>query len=252
MRSWVLPASIAGLLAAAGVAAITYGTGDGPRPAAAQPSAPAEPPADRRITVEATGTVSGQPDVLTIQMGVQVQAGSATDALRQSSERASALIASLREAGVAQSDLSTADVSVWPRYDHRNESSTIIGYEATNTVTAKLRDLSKAGSVIDTAAGAVGDAVRIGGLSFSIENTGPLYKQAREQAIERAREQAGQLAAAAGVELGRVLTIDESAQDVPPPVPFAGDGAGAEAAVPIEPGTQSLRLTVRVVFEIPG
>jgi uncharacterized protein YggE len=259
MRSWITPAALAGGIVLGAVGATAYGTLDAsPQPATAQtsPEPTSPPPSEtatagpvRMITVDGTGIVSGTPDLLTVSMGVQVQAPTATEALRASSDKAASLIATLQRAGVAKADLTTSGLSLWPRYD--KDGQQITGYEASNQVTAKLRDLDKAGTVIDAAAAAVGDAIRLNGLGFSIEDTGPLYVQARDLAVAQARTQAEQLAKAAGVALGQVLTIEESAQQVPVPVPYAADAAAArEQSVPIEPGTQDVRLTVRVSFAI--
>lgn len=204
----------------------------------------------RYVAVSATGSVSTTPDTLTLSMGVRTQAPSANEALRDAATRADALIATLRGAGVEERDIQTTNLSIWPRYDNRGEQ--VVGYEASNTVEAKLRDLDGAGALIDAAAAAVGDAITLNGISFSVEDPTQLYAEARVQAVERARAQAEQLAAAAGAGVGQVLTIDESAQDVPPPVYLeraaADDGGGA--ATPIEPGQQTVRLTVQVVFEL--
>ena len=205
---------------------------------------------DRRtITVDAVGTVSGVPDVVTINLGVRVTADSARAALSGANDKATALIATLKQAGVADVDITTSDVGVWPQYS--NDGRQITGYQATNGVNAKLRDLSKAGQVIDTAASAVGDAITMGGVSFSIDDTGPLYAKAREMAVQQARAHAEQLAKAANVGLGNVIAIAEgSPQSISPyPVPMAAGAATADR-VPLQPGSQQVQLTVRVTFAI--
>jgi uncharacterized protein len=207
--------------------------------------------ATRQVRVSATGSVSAAPDTLTINLGVRTQADSANDALRKAATDADALIKTLKSAGVADDDITTVDVSVYPRYD--NQGRRVTGYEASNTVMAKVRDLSKAGEVIDAAAAAAGDSITIGGLSFSIDDPTAVYAQAREQAVTRAREQADQLAAAAGVSVGQVLTIDESAQYTPSPIAYAeaADTAGG-ASTPIQPGQTTVTLTVTVAYELVG
>jgi len=183
-------------------------------------------------------------------MGVQSRAAKAVDALRDASNRTEALIGVLKGAGVASVDITTTDVSLYPRYG--TSSDVITGYEASNGVTAKLRDLDKAGLLIDAAAEQVGDSIRLGGLRFAIDDTGPLYVKARELAVGQARAQAEQLAKAAGVSLGRVVTVSESPQVASPPVAYdTAAGARADvAAVPLERGSQELQLTVSVVYEI--
>lgn len=247
VRNLTVPVVVAGAFAL-GMAAFAVTDSD-PVPVAAQDPVAAEPTA-RRVTVDAVGTVSATPDLLTLTMGVQVRAPSAVDALRQSSERAQALVDTLKGAGVAAVDIQTAQLSLWPQYDRNGEQ--IIGYQASQSVVAKLRDLERAGAVIDAGAEAVGDAITLQGVAFSIEDTGPLYATARRLAVEQARTQAEQLAAAAGAEVGQVLAITEQAQEVPAPLYVDRAEAADGAAVPIEPGSQTLRLTVEVVYELTG
>lgn len=204
----------------------------------------------RTVRVSATGSVSAPPDTLTINIGVRTQADTANGALREAATKADAVITTLKDAGVAEDDITTVDVSVWPRYDNRGEQVT--GYEATNSVLAKVRDITKAGEVIDAAAAAAGDSITLGGLSFSIDDPTAVYAQARQQAVQRAKEQADQLAAAAGVSVGQVVSIDEQAQYTPSPLAYAGDMAAAEggASTPIQPGQTTVTLTVTVVYEL--
>jgi len=206
----------------------------------------------RQVRVSATGSVSAAPDTLTINLGVRTQADSANDALRKAATDADALITTLKRAGVAADDITTVDVSVYPRYD--NQGQRVVGYEASNTVMAKVRDLSKAGEVIDAAAAAAGDSITISGLSFSIDDPTTVYAQAREQAVKRAKEQADQLAAAAGVSVGQVLSIDEQAQYAPYPMAYAAADttAAAGASTPIQPGQTTITLTVGMVYELVG
>ena len=200
------------------------------------------------ITVEGVGRVEGTPDLMTLRLGVETKAPAAKQALDDANARMRALLATLEQAGIAKKDLQTSDLSVQPTWDE--DGLEITGYVVRNTVTAKLRDLDGAGAVIDAAAGAAGDAVRLDGVSFSIENTSALVAEARTDAVRRAQDQAGQLAEAAGVELGRVTAIDETPADVPQPEYYARAVSADAAGVPIEAGTQELTLRVRVVYEI--
>jgi len=250
--TWMVAAAIGGgiVMGAAAIGVIS-GAREPAQPATAQSPSDGTPVAPARtISVGGVGTVTGRPDTLTITMGVQSRAAKAVDALRDASNRTEALIGVLKGAGVASVDITTTDVSLYPRYG--TSSDVITGYEASNGVTAKLRDLDKAGLLIDAAAEQVGDSIRLGGLRFAIDDTGPLYVKARELAVGQARAQAEQLAKAAGVSLGRVVTVSESPQDVSPPVAYdAAAGARADvAAVPLERGSQELQLTVSVVYEI--
>src|SRR5262249_53887670 len=101
------------------------------------------------INVAGHGEVDGTPDVMTVTMGVQTADPSAQAALQRNSERAAALITSLKAHGVAAKDIQTIDLNVSPTFDDHFH---VTGYSASNTVTAKLRDIARAGGVIDAAA----------------------------------------------------------------------------------------------------
>jgi hypothetical protein len=191
---------------------------------------------------------------VTLSLGVTVDRDSAADALNAANTKAAALIEVLTGAGVAKTDLQTGYVSVYPRYDNGPQTN---GYTASNSVSAVIHGVSKAGPVIDAATQAVGDGITLGGVSFSIDDTSDLYGQARQKAVDEAKQRAGQLATAAGVSVGGVLSMNESVQSSPYPYGYdrAMSGAATTAAAaptPIEPGSQELQLRVQVVFELVG
>ena len=199
----------------------------------------------RRITVTATGQAKGTPDIADVSIGVSARAKTAAAALDTANDRAAKVIAALQDGGVADEDLQTSGLSVMPTYA---VDGSIDGYEVSNSVTARLRDVAKAGEVLDAAARVAGDEIRVQGISFGIDDDSELLKTARQRAVKRARAQAEQLAEAAGVELGEVRTIDEGA----PVVPFESRSLGdvAASSVPIEVGTQALSIQVTVVYAI--
>src|ERR1043166_9379066 len=106
------------------------------------------------ISVTGNGSVETQPDTATISCGVVTQGATAREAMDRNSAAMRKVIDALKKAGVADKDLQTQYVSLNPRYD--NEGRTVVGYDASNTVSAVVRKLADAGSVIDaaTAAGA--------------------------------------------------------------------------------------------------
>src|SRR4029079_17421110 len=126
------------------------------------------------------------------------------------------------------------------------------GYQVTNMVTAKLRDIGKAGAVIDAAGKSAGDAIRVQQLSFAIDDDSAARTAARADAVKRAQAQAKQLADAAGVGLGAIHSITETA--APDPIVYpamaAADSAAGAASVPIEAGSVQLSVSVQVVYEI--
>jgi hypothetical protein len=187
--------------------------------------------------------------VVTVVLGVQTQGPSAKGALDANTQQATALINMLKSRGVAEADLQTSQLSVDPSYNPAN--GRISGYQVTNQVTATLHNVGAAGAIIDAAGEAAGDAVRVQQLSFSIDDDSALRAKARADAVKQAQAQARQLADAAGVRLGRIRSISESPA-APPPNPMYRQSmdAAAGAPVPIQPGAQTLNVSVDIVYDI--
>ncbi len=116
-------------------------------------------------------------------------------------------------------------------------------------MTARLRDLSKAGATVDAATAMAGDEIRLEGITFSIDDDSKLLAAARTKATKRARAQAEQLAVGAGVEVGDVASISE-ATDSSLVASASGDATPTAAGTPIQPGTQTLSVSATVVFTI--
>jgi uncharacterized protein YggE len=200
----------------------------------------------RTITVTGVGEVRGTPDVADLFIGVSGRGATAADALGTVSDRAQKVLDVLREAGVADEDVQTDDLSIQPVYDGQDH---ITGYEASNTVTARIRDLGKAGGIVDAATAKVGDNIRLQGITFSIDDDSRLLAAARVKATKRARAQAEQLASGAEVEVGDVRSISETSSSSP--IAYnSGDASAKAAETPIQPGSQTLSVSATVVFSI--
>ena len=202
------------------------------------------------VSSQGTGKVTAPPDLLTLVIGVETRAASSEAALRDNANRANALIDTLKRHGIAAKDLTTSQLSISPTYDTNGQR--ITGYQVSNLVTAKDHDLQGAGALIDAAAGAAGDAVRIQQIAFGFDDDSALLAQARADAVRRAHDQADQMAKAAGVKLGRVRSISEGSEVSPGPRYSLGaaNAPGNAAPTPIEPGTQQLTVTVTAVYDI--
>jgi uncharacterized protein YggE len=206
------------------------------------------PEAAARIRVQGSGSVRAAPDLLTVSLGVQTRATTAKAALADNSRRAQALLDTLGQRGVAAEDRQTSQVSVQQSYDARGR---VNGFVVDNVVTARLRDLDRAGELLDAVAAAAGDAVRINGLSFSIDDPAAAAGDARTDAVRRARRQAEQLAKAAGVRLGRLHSIRETPQSASPyPATFDRSAGAASSPVPLAPGSLEVRVDVELVYDI--
>jgi uncharacterized protein YggE len=201
----------------------------------------------RTVTGSGTGHVHGRPDTLTLDIGVESHARSATEALSRNNDAVNKVIGVLKDAGVNDKDIQTSQLSIEPNFD--DKSHQLNEYSVSNSVTAKLHDLDNAGKVIDAAANAAGDEIRVNGVSFSIDDTSKLVEAARADAVKRAMAQAGQLASAAGVALGDIQSIQESGAPVRA-YAAEGDQTTKASSVPIQPGTQDLTVDVAVIFAI--
>lgn len=214
-----------------------------------------EAPATPRIVVAGQGEAAIAPDMAWLNLSVMRQADTARAALDQANEAVSGVIAALKQAGIEDRDLQTSGLSIDPRYVYpqNNDGSQqprIVGYQVTNSLSVRVRDLARLGEVIDRAV-TLG-VNQGGGITFDNDDPKEAVAQARRRAVTEAREKAQTLAEAAGVGLGRVIEISESAP-AQPPMPMAKVmrmEAAADAAVPIEAGENTYRVYVRVTYEI--
>ncbi len=165
----------------------------------------ASPSAGGKITVTGTGTWTGTPDQLTLSMGVQVNAGSVSAALRQANQAANRVIAALKRGGVAAADIQTSGLSISPNY--RGSGQAPVGYGVSEQLTATLTELSRAGSQIQAAVTAGGNATTVGGVSLNLTDTSALLARARAAAVREAQAKAAQFAHALGQPLGPVIRL---------------------------------------------
>lgn len=221
-------------------------------PAAAQGSA--EPPilADATVLdINATGEVSRVPDVAVIRAGVVTQSPTAAAALADNSARMERVVAALRSAGIAARDIMTANVGLSPQYRYgENQPPVVTGYQATNTVSVKFREIARSGGVLDALVKA--GANQIDGPQMSIDKPEAALDAARVEAIKQARSRAALYAQAAGMQVDRVVSIEEAGEDrgnnPRPPIMYARAEMAADAQTPVLPGETMVRATVNVRF----
>jgi uncharacterized protein YggE len=201
------------------------------------------------VTVTGSGEASARPDMATVQVGVVTEGDSASEALKKNSQAMEGLMQSLAGQGIAEKDIQTTNVSVSPRYSNiRDREMHIVGYEASNNVMAKIRQLSNLGTILDDVVEK--GANRMHGVSFSVAEPNPILDQARQKAIQDARRKADLYATAAGVKLGRVLLIEEQSHHLPRMEPMMMGRAMAAPAVPIASGEQEFRVTINVTYAL--
>ena len=197
------------------------------------------------ITVTGVGHVDAVPNQAEFSLGITTKGQTARAALTANSTRMQRLIAALKAAGVDERDIRTQDVSVGQSYDGGAEKTD--GYTATNSVSVRIRELDRAGAVLEAASQA--GANQVYGPALTREDRDGLEQKALEGAVANARKRAQTLARAAGVGVGRVTAIIESGQ----PGGFYEARATmdtASAEVPIEKGTEDIQATVTVTFAI--
>lgn len=210
------------------------------------------PDLPRQVTVVGSGEVQGVPDTLTTEAGIEFIAGDVTSAMNQTSERQQAVIDALIDAGVDRKDISTTQVNLQPQYANTEGggSSSITGYRASNTIRVKV-ERDSASQVLAVIVRAGGDATRINGVSYSIEDDSKLVRDARERAFNDAKDRAAQYAQLSGLQLGRVISISEVAGGSPPPGPAGMPMPRAMAAPPpVEPGQQTVSFSVTAIWEL--
>jgi hypothetical protein len=198
------------------------------------------------ITVVGSGSVKVAPDQAEWSFGVQASADSASAALADAGEATERIVAALREAGVAQDDLRTEQVSVYPRT--ADDGLSVAGYDASNTVRATIRDLDRAGPTVDAAVAA--GANQVYGPTLTVSDAESRYADAVDAAFDDARARAEAIAEKAGVTLGAPVAIVEGGGGggVVPLYDRAAEAAAADVA--IEPGTQDVGAMLTVTFAI--
>ncbi len=213
----------------------------------ASPVRAEERPMHRLITVSATGYADAEPDRATISAGVAAEADTAAAALSANTELMQKVIAGLKESGVDAKDIQTRNFNVEPRYTNPREGTpTIDGYRVSNQVSLVVRDLKALGGLLDKLVSL--GANQVNGLAFEVSKAETLKDEARKEAVANARRRAELLAAAAGADLGEVVTITEE-MSYGGPRPMAMRAARAEA-VPIEAGTETLEARVTVTWAL--
>ena len=214
--------------------------------AAAATDAPDDPA--RGVTVSATGSASGTPDVLRFTVGVQVAAASVDAALASADSAQARVLAVLAQRGIADRDVRTTDVRLEPRYDDKGRAVT--GYVVHEDVRVSVRDLATGGATISAAVAAGGDAARLSGVQFLLEDDEAQRTQARDEAFASAKAKAEQYAELAGRELGAVQTVTEDVRPAGQPFPEHAYDTAASAAVPLAPGSAEVSVDVQVRWSL--
>ncbi|HVR43233.1 MAG TPA: SIMPL domain-containing protein [Thermoanaerobaculia bacterium] len=226
-------------------------------PALAQSTAGAPPRQEaptEMISVTGTGRVELVPDRVRFTVGVDTMAPTPSEALEQNNEKVRRVIDALRRAGAKSEEIQTSTFSIHPQFEYlENRRPRIVGYQVTNSVTVRREGTADAGRLLHAAVDA--GVNQASGLQFYVADETRAREEGLRKAYADARAKAQTLAAAAGRTLGRAVSITEGSapMPIPPPMPFAARAMAMEArdaSVPVEQGSEEMRFTVSVIFEM--
>ncbi|GIX06161.1 MAG: SIMPL domain-containing protein [Candidatus Poribacteria bacterium] len=199
------------------------------------------------LLVVGTGKVTVQPDIAIVSVGVQTFHADAQQAVAENNAKVSAILDALRALGIAPGDLRTERFSVTPQMQYPREGPPqLVGFQVTNSVRATVRDVTQVGQVLQAAVDAGANLIH--GIVFDVSNREELVAEARRLAIADARTQAEEIAEEADISLGEPIRIRETGGGGP--IPVFGLERAADAAVPVEPGTVDITVTVEILYEI--
>ena len=213
------------------------------------------------ITVYATGEVYTKPDLTITTFSAITEAKTVAEALSENTEKMNDVISFVKAQGVEDKDLKTTSFNIYPRYEYQKIETEIypyppgkrvlVGYEVTQSLEVKIRDMTKIGDILQGATDA--GANQVGDLQFTIDKEEEFEKQARKEAIEKAKAKAEELAFQLGVNLVKITNFSESSV-----APYfyglekaaAPAGLGGGEAPQIETGENKIEVTVTITYEI--
>jgi hypothetical protein len=207
--------------------------------------------AKNTITISGEGKVFSAPDIGIISLGVVSDAKTVAAAQKDNVTKMNKITQAIKDLGVEEKDLKTINYSIYPRYQYLSGRSDIIGYEVSQTIEVKIRNLNKVGDIISK--GAELGANQTGSLSFTFDDQEKLNQEARTKAISNAKEKANTLADVLGVKLIKIIDFSESSYQ--PPAPYysekaLGIGGGGDATPDIQTGQNEITSNVTIVYEI--
>lgn len=211
-----------------------------------------EPRPINTFTVSGYGKVSGTPTLARVNLGLYSEGKDVPTVQKANTTKVNAIVDALKQMGIAAEDLQTADYNISPKFDYSNGTQTVTGYTVSQTLAAKVRNLSQVGAVI-AKAGELG-ANQINGVSFTIDDPSQLQQEARKKALEDANKKARELADALGVKVVGIVTFSESSGGQPMPM-FADSklglgGGGGVPAPDVQAGSLDVESNVSLTFEL--
>lgn len=210
-----------------------------------------EPASQRTVQVSGVGKATAVPDMAIIRIGVVTQADLAADAMKQNNQIIEKLMTDLKKMNVAERDTQTSQFNVDPEYERgpRGErKSNIVGYRVTNQLQVRVRNLAELGKLLDTLIQSGSN--QVWGISFAVANQVDVMNDARINAMKDSKARAELYAQAAGLAVGKVLSISEQQAVFPRPNLVTRGFEASVAGVPIAAGEQDFSATINVKFEL--
>lgn len=207
-----------------------------------------------RVIVSGQGESSIRPDMAVLTLGVTREAPTAREALDANNDAMAAVLAAMKTEGIADRDLQTSNFSinpvyVYPKPEEPSQAPRITGYQVSNSLSVRVRDIARIGPVLDKSV-TLG-VNQGGGISFTNDDPSAALTEARTRAVKDAMAKAKTLAEAAGVNLGKIIEITEQSM-MPQPMPYAmkAPEMAASDSVPVAAGENAYRVDVNVTFEL--
>lgn len=206
----------------------------------------------RSLAVRGTGMVAASPDVAVVRLGVESREATAREAMHANNARTRAILEALKTMGAREQDVRTEALQLHPRYEHTrtadgSQNQSLVGYRASNIVSARLRDIASAGDAIDAAIQA--GANRVDSIGFEVSDPTATLSAARDAAWADALQQAKQLAGLANAELGAVLRVSSNQQSSGPVHEMASVRLMMDS-VPLQGGQQQLTVQIDVTWAL--
>lgn len=204
------------------------------------------------ITVSATNDVFAKPDLALTVFSVLSEAKTVSGVMQDNTAKMNAIIAFVKDRGVEDKDVKTTGFNISPRYEWREKTGerVLAGYEVSQSLQVKMRDLTKIGDIIQGATEA--GANDVGNLQFTVDNEDALKEEARAKAIKEAKNKAETLAGQLGIRLVKIINFSESG-DFPMPYYIASvkEGSGMGGGAPdIQTGENKISVTVSLTYRI--
>jgi len=203
----------------------------------------------RFVDVQATGSVKVAPDALDLPISISATALSNQAATSQAAAAAARVRSAIAKYSISSSDISTTSLVTNPVYNYANNTSTLTGYQATQSLDLTIRNTSIAGTLIDAVVSAGGNSVAINGATPELINTDSANAKAERAAIAQAKIKALNYASGLGVKLGKVISLTESS-NAPSPFPVMAFKADGSSSTAINLGTQTISVNIDARWSI--